>query len=84
MAGKPNSVVGPQAGVVETGRFAERIITAAVGIAGHVIQKLEFAKDGEVGAAAERALSSGKVAILRRSRYLRRAWESKESGRIML
>ena len=51
--------MGPQAGVVETGRFAESIITAAMGIAGQVIQKLEFAKDGEVGAAAERAFEFG-------------------------
>jgi hypothetical protein len=55
IAGKPNSIVGPQADVVEAGGFAEGIVTAAMGIAGEVIQELEFSKDSEVGAGAERS-----------------------------
>jgi hypothetical protein len=82
VTGKPNCIVGPQADDIEAGGFAEGIVTAAVGIAGEVIQELELSKDSEVGAGAES--SSGKVAILLRRRCLRRSWGLKERGRIML
>ncbi len=59
ITGKPNRIVGPQAGSVEAGSLTEGIVAAAMGIAGEVIQKLEFAKDGEVGASAERAFEFG-------------------------
>src|SRR5580698_3964121 len=59
VTGKPNRIVGPQAGVVEAGRLTEGIVAAAMGIAGKVIQNLEFAKDGEVGARAEGAFEFG-------------------------
>jgi hypothetical protein len=45
--------VGPQADVVEAGGFAEGIVTAAMRIAGEVIQEFELSKDGKVGAGAE-------------------------------
>jgi hypothetical protein len=44
---KPNCIVGPQADVVEACDLAQGIVTAAVGIAGEVIQELELSKDGE-------------------------------------
>ena len=50
VTGKPNCIVGPQADVVKAGGFAEGIVTAAMGVAGEVIQKFELSKDGEVGA----------------------------------
>jgi len=53
ITGKPNCIVGPQADIVEAGGFAEGIVTAAMGIAGKVIQELELSKDGEVGGGAE-------------------------------
>ena len=56
IAGRPNCMVGLQAGVVEARRFAEGIVTAAMSIAGEVIQELELAKDGEVGRGAQSAL----------------------------
>jgi hypothetical protein len=59
VTGKPNRVVGPQAGVVEAGSLTEGIVAAAMGIAGEVIQELEFAKDGEVGVSAECAFEFG-------------------------
>ena len=51
--------MGPQADVVEAGGFAEGIVTAAMGIAGEVIEELEFSKDGEVGAGAESSFEFG-------------------------
>jgi hypothetical protein len=59
ITGKPNCIVGPQADVVEAGGFAEGIVTAAMGIAGEVIQELELSKDGEVGAGAESGFEFG-------------------------
>ncbi|HUA63029.1 MAG TPA: hypothetical protein VML19_30010 [Verrucomicrobiae bacterium] len=59
VTGKPNCIMGPQADVVEAGGFAEGIITAAMRIAGKVIQELEFSKDGEVGASAESGFEFG-------------------------
>src|ERR1039457_1096752 len=58
-AGKPNCIVRPQAGVVETGSFAEGVIAAAMSIAGQVIQQLELAKDGRVGTGAESGFQLG-------------------------
>ena len=59
VTGKPNGIVGPQAGVVEAGSLTEGIVAATMGIAGKVIQELEFAKDGEVGVSAECAFEFG-------------------------
>jgi hypothetical protein len=59
VAGKPNRILGPQAGGVEASGFAEGIVAATMGIAGEVIQKLELAKDGEVGGGTESAFEFG-------------------------
>ena len=59
VTGKPDGIVGPQADVVEAGGFAEGIVAAAMGIAGEVIQELEFSKDGEVSAGAESSFELG-------------------------
>jgi len=56
VAGEPDGIVRPQAGVVEAGSFAEGIVATAMSIAGQVVQELEFAKDGEVGTGAESGL----------------------------
>jgi len=59
IAGKPNVIVGPQACVVEAGSFEEGIVATAMRIAGKVIQELELAKNGQVGASAESAFELG-------------------------
>src|SRR5450755_3302198 len=43
----------PKPFVVETGDFAEGIISAAMGVAGDVIQRLKLAKDGHIDCGAE-------------------------------
>src|ERR1039457_2422209 len=43
----------PQPFVIETSDFAERIVSTAMGVAGDVIQRLEFAEDGHVDRGAE-------------------------------
>ena len=43
----------PEAGVVKAGDFAEGIEATTMGVAGKIVKKFEFAKDGEVGGGAE-------------------------------
>ena len=50
---EPNGIMGPQAGIVEAGAFAEGIVAAAMSIAGQIVEELEFAKDGEIGGGTE-------------------------------
>jgi hypothetical protein len=51
--------MGPQASVVEARSFTEGIVTAAMGIAGEVIQELELSKDCNVGACPESSFEFG-------------------------
>ena len=60
VTGKPNVIVGPEAGLVEADRFPEGVVAAAMSIAGQVVEELEFAKDGEAGGGAEGLLEFGK------------------------
>src|SRR6266550_6119591 len=43
----------PQPLIVETSDFAEGIVSTAMGVAGDVIQRLEFAEDGHIDCGAE-------------------------------
>jgi hypothetical protein len=38
----------PQTFLVKTGDFTQRIVSAAMGVAGEVIQRLEFAEDRDI------------------------------------
>src|SRR5260370_42613761 len=51
--GKPDCLMGPKTVVVETGRFTEGVVAAAMRVAGKVVERLELAKDGEVSGGAE-------------------------------
>jgi hypothetical protein len=46
-AGEPDLCLGPQSAIIKAGDFAQGIVSAAMGIAGEVIQRLEFAEDRE-------------------------------------
>ena len=50
---KPDLCLRPQSVIVKAGDFAEGIVSAAVGIAGEVIQQLEFAEDRDVNRRAK-------------------------------
>src|SRR6516164_3818544 len=52
-AGKPSLGMRPQSVVVEACDFAQGIVSAAMGIAGEVIQRLEFAEDRDIDCGAE-------------------------------
>ena len=60
MTREPDRIMGPQAGIVEAGGLTEGIVTAAMSIAGQVVERPEFAKDGETGRGAEGLLEFGK------------------------
>ena len=52
-ARKPHALVGPQAQIIETNDFAERIIATPMGVAGEIVQRFEFAEDGDSSLGAE-------------------------------
>ena len=56
---EPDRLMGPQAGIVEAGRFTESIVAPTMRVAGDVVEELEFAKDGEIGSGAEGLLKFG-------------------------
>ena len=60
------------------------VVSAAMGIAGEVVQHLEFAEDSHVNEVPRAGLGSSKVAILRGSRSARRSAEWNEDGLITL
>ena len=74
----------PQPFVVETRDFAEGVVSTAMGVAGDVIQRLEFAEDRHIDCGAGACLSSSRVAILLRTSSERSTSERKERGLIML
>jgi Rhodopirellula transposase DDE domain len=51
--GEPNLCPRPQPVIVKTGDFAQGIVSAAMGVAGEITQRLEFPKDGNVYRGAE-------------------------------
>jgi len=52
-AGEPDLLLGPQSAIVKASDFAQGIVSAAMGIAGEVIQRLEFAEDRDIDRGAE-------------------------------
>src|ERR1051326_9158650 len=53
VAGKPRRRAGPQTIGAETGDFAKRVETAAMRIAGQVVELFELSEDGEIDVRAE-------------------------------
>ena len=51
--GEPDLCLRPQSVVVKTGDFAQSIVSAAVGVAGEIIQQLKFTEDGDVDRRAQ-------------------------------
>ncbi len=59
MTREPDRIMGPQAGIVKTGGLPERIVASTMRITGKVVEELEFAKDGEIGAGTESRFEFG-------------------------
>src|ERR1051326_7969565 len=60
VAGKPRRRAGPQTIGAETGDFAKRVETAAMRIAGQVVELFELSEDGEIDVRAEGTFQIGK------------------------
>jgi hypothetical protein len=56
---KANRLIGPEAEVIEARNCRQRVVTAAVAVAGEIVEQFKLAEDGEVGAGAESALKLG-------------------------
>ena len=52
-AREPDVCLRPQSLVVKAGDFAQGIVSAAMGVAGEVVQRFEFAEDGDIDRGAE-------------------------------
>jgi hypothetical protein len=50
---EPDGIMRPEAGIIEASDFTKRIVAATMGVAGQVVEKFEFPKDGEVGGGAQ-------------------------------
>src|SRR5664279_4592486 len=50
---EPDVCLRPQSKVVKPGDFTQRIVSAAMGVAGEVIEQFELAEDGDVDGVAE-------------------------------
>ena len=53
---EPDLGLRPQSLLVETGDFAQGIVSAAMGVAGEVIQRFELAEDGDIDGGTESLL----------------------------
>jgi hypothetical protein len=51
--GEPDLGLRPQSVIVEKGDLAQRVVSAAMGIAGEIIQRFQFTEDGNVDRSAE-------------------------------
>ena len=67
-ARKPHGILRPQAVVVKASDTVEGIVAAAMRVAGSIVELIEFAKDGNGGAAPRAPESWSSVAILVRRR----------------
>ncbi len=52
-AGEPDGCLRPQSVIVETGNLTEGVVSATMGVAGEIIQRFEFAEDGDIDRSAE-------------------------------
>ena len=59
-AGKPDVRMRPQAGTVEVCDLTKSVEAATMGVAGEVVERFEFAENGEIGGSAESGLEFGK------------------------
>jgi hypothetical protein len=59
IAGKPCGLAGPETIGTETGDLAKSVETAAMRVAGQVVETFELSKNGEVNVRAERTFQIG-------------------------
>src|SRR5438093_7633273 len=61
---KPDSLMRPETLIIKASNLGKRVIAAAMGIAGQVVQRAEFPENGDIGCGAERLFQLGKIGNL--------------------
>ena len=56
--------MGPKTLIIKASNLGKRVIAAAMGIAGQVVQRAEFPENGDIGCGAERLFQLGKIGNL--------------------
>lgn len=64
MPGKPNRFMRPQPVIIKAGDFGQRVEAPAMGVAGEVVELLQFPEDGEIGLGAQDSFQFGQIGDL--------------------
>ena len=65
MAGEPDTLVRPPPpAIVEVSDFGQGVEAATMGVAGEIVELLQFAKHGQIGLGAENAFQLGQISDL--------------------
>ena|SRR5215831_10050005 len=64
ITGKPDSFMRPETLIIKASDLGKRVIAAAMGIAGQIIQRAELPEDSNIGGSAERLFQLGKIGDL--------------------
>ena len=54
----------PETLIIKASNLGKRVIAAAMGIAGQIVQCTEFPENGDIGCGAERLFQLGKIGVL--------------------
>jgi len=80
VAGEPDTLVRPQSVIVEVSDFGQGVEAPTMGVAGEVIERLHFAKHGQIGLGAESAFQLGQISDLVTAKMLTKDRRIEESG----
>ena len=84
VAGKPDALVRPKSTIVEMSDLAQGIEAATMSVAGEIIERLQFAKDGEIGIGAQNPFELGQIGDLVPAKVLAKLRGIEGRGPIML
>ena len=64
IARKPDSLMGPKTLIIKASDLGKRVIAAAMGIAGQIVQRAQFPENGDIGCRTERLFQFSEVGDL--------------------
>ena len=64
VTGEPDALMRPPCVIVEVSDFGQGVEAAAMGVAGEIVELLQFAKHGQIGFCAESAFQLGQISDL--------------------
>ena len=81
MAGEPDTLVRPPPpAIVEVSDFGQGVEAPTMGVAGEVVERLQFAKHGQIGLCAESAFQLGQISDLVTAKMLAKDRRTEGSG----